>query len=107
MIIYEVNLDIDRSIETEYAAFMAHHIDEMLQFDGFESAEWFEREGEGNEKIACWTVHYHLRSMADLEHYFEHHAARMRSDGKNKFGDRFTANRRILRPKNSGNKIDG
>lgn len=107
MIIYEVNLDIDRSIEADYATFMAHHIDEMLQFDGFEKAEWFEREGEGNEKIVCWTVQYHLRSMTELEHYFEHHAARMRSDGKNKFGNRFTANRRILRPINFGNTIDG
>ncbi|MEZ4762829.1 MAG: hypothetical protein R3C26_06380 [Calditrichia bacterium] len=66
MIIYEVNLDIDRSIETEYASFYGIILMKCCSSTVLNQPNGLSGK-EGNEKIACWTVHYHLRSMADLD----------------------------------------
>jgi hypothetical protein len=93
MIIYEVNHDVDKKIEKEYAVWMESHIQEML---GFESIDWFNRESEDDQQMVCWSIHYHVRSMSDLQSYLDTHAEKMRADGANRFGGRYRANRRIL-----------
>ena len=46
---------------------------------------------------AALSVRYRVHSMAALQDYFEHRAAAMREDGRRRFGDRFRAERRVLR----------
>ena len=41
---------------------------------------------------------YRLRDEAALQDYFDRHAARLRGDGIARFGGRFSASRRVLRP---------
>jgi hypothetical protein len=96
MIIYEVNHDVDKKIEKEYTAWMESHIQEMLGFEGFESIDWYTRESEDDPKTLCWSIHYHVQSMSDLQAYFDTHAERMKADGANRFGGSYRANRRIL-----------
>jgi Domain of unknown function (DUF4286) len=96
MIIYEVNHDVDKKIEREYTVWIESHIQEMLGFEGFESIDWFKRASEDDQQMVYWSIHYHVRSMSDLQFYLDTHAERMRADGANRFGGRYRANRRIL-----------
>ena len=98
-VIYEVNLRVDRDIAQEYAAWLKSHMEEMLEFDGFESATWFEREPEmegaqGDREL--WTIHYRVSTRAHLDRYLIEGAARMRGDGLERFDGRFEATRRVL-----------
>lgn len=102
MLVYEVNLSVDAGIGEAYAAWLHEHVAAMLRLDGFLGAEIFSRrpadEGREDDGRVHWTVHYRLRDRDALETYFETHAEAMRRDGVDRFGDRFTATRRILEP---------
>lgn len=99
MIVYEVNLLVQRKIESEYRTWLASHIREILALPGFLGAEVFERiePATGPDEFAL-CVHYQLRDDAALAIYFEQHAPRLRADGVARFGDGFRAERRVLRP---------
>ncbi|MCB0282854.1 MAG: DUF4286 family protein [Calditrichaeota bacterium] len=96
MIIYEVNIDVDRSISREYQVWLEKHIRSMLEIDGFEKASLFERTEESDPKTLSITTHYQISSMEQLEAYFSKHAEKMRADGIRHFGDLFQARRRVL-----------
>lgn len=99
MLIYEVNLTIDRSIEGAYAAYLPGHIEEILALPGFTGALWFERDPtmEGGLDGKClWTIHYHLRDRNALEVYLRDHAPALREDAVRRFGNQFSATRRVL-----------
>ncbi|MCB9640137.1 MAG: DUF4286 family protein [Myxococcales bacterium] len=99
MLIYEVNLSVDRSIALEYEDWLCGHIEEMLQFPGFVEARLFRREAsdEGASiEDMLWTVHYVLTDRGSLDRYFREDAAAMRDEGLRKFGGLFKASRRIL-----------
>ncbi|MDH3589532.1 MAG: DUF4286 family protein [Gammaproteobacteria bacterium] len=96
-VIYEVRLEVDSQIVEEYDAWLAGHIDEMLAFDGFLSAEVLRTSdrapaGEGR---SVRVVQYRVASRGDLDRYFEKHAARMREQGIDRFGQQFNASREI------------
>ena len=100
MVIYEVNLAVDRDVIDEFTAWLRPHIEAILTLEGFVRATMLEREHDGGAAArpdrALLTVHYYLRDRAALETYFERHAAALREDGIRRFPDRFTADRRIL-----------
>ena len=104
MIVYEVNLTVDREIAGEYAAWLEEHIREMLALPGFESAEWLEDVDYDDTEGADprWTIHYRLNSHDNLTRYFENDAERMRADGLERFGTKFQATRRVLRVRGEG-----
>ena len=99
MLIYEVNLEVDHDIADEYSQWLEDHIGQVLKFEGFLSAELFEEQTGGVEKnnSGKWTIHYHVRDLECLENYFDQHAAKMRKDGLDRFGDKFSATRRVLK----------
>jgi len=97
VIVYEVNLYPQASIEAEYRAWLDAHVLEMCALPGFLGAEVFERRDPAapeGELALC--VHYRLRDAEALEAYFREHAPRLRADGIARFGDRFRAERRVL-----------
>lgn len=95
MLIYEVNLQIQPSIYAAYRQWLTLHIQQVLQFSGFQKAEVFEyKEADSNSKCLC--VHYHVAALENLQHYLDHHATALRQDAIDQFGDKFQANRRIL-----------
>ena len=103
MLIYEVNVSVLESRAQEYAEFLNHHIREILQFQGFRSAELFQElrpdtdgSTDGPKKIH-YVVQYRIDSEQDLQHYFDHHSPAMRQDAISRFGDSFSAHRRNLR----------
>lgn len=94
MIIYEVNIDIDPSIEKEYIHWLKSHIDQILKIDGFSKAEVYQREAENQKKGI--TVHYYLETKEKLDDYLTHFAPKLRQEALDKFGSQFSASRRIL-----------
>ena len=93
-LIYEVNIQIEPSVAEEYLTWLRPHVQHMLQIDGFHSAEIFTLEKESDR--AGFVVHYHVRDKGALENYFLRHASAMRAEGIQKFGGKFSVERRVL-----------
>ncbi len=91
-ILYEVIITVAPDTRDDYLAWLRPHMDEMLTFDGFRSADLYFNSENENE-VTC---HYRLRDMAAMETYLAGPAQRMRADGVKRFGDKMSARRRIL-----------
>lgn len=99
-LIYEVTLSVDIDIIEAYDAWLADHIDEMLAYPGFISAEVLQPQAGQHDPDsppvrATRVVQYRVASRADLDRYFEQHATEMREKGIKRFGTAFTATREI------------
>jgi len=96
--LYEVNLQIETSHYPNYLAWLKEHIAQMCQIPGFLGATLLQPEFDTN----CYpskrflVVHYQVESMQALQDYFENFAQKMRQEGISRFGDLFSASRRIL-----------
>lgn len=95
-VVYEVNLDVEASLAREYRAWLAEHVVAMLALPGFVAAQVFDVVEPTTEGRIAFCVHYRLRDAAALDAYLRDYAPRMRADGMARFGDRFTATRRVL-----------
>lgn len=97
-VIYEVTLEVEPSIVGAFDAWLAGHMQAMLQLPGFRDARQLPALGAAAQPDAWVTrvVQYTLASQADLDRYLREHAPRMRASGTEHFGDRFRASRRIL-----------
>jgi quinol monooxygenase YgiN len=96
-VLYEVTLRVQRAIADDYRAWLDRHVREMLTLPGFLDARLSRQDEPGadaGEVVFC--CHYRLRDAAALADYLREHAARMRADGVARFGDRFSASRRVL-----------
>jgi len=103
MILYEVNIDVRDAAYADYRAWLAVHVEHMLALPGFIAAEIFERrEPPAPEGMRGLTVHCRLFDEAALERYLSTHASRMRAEGVQRFGDAFTATRRVMASLASG-----
>ena len=133
MIIYEVNIRILAEAAEDYAVWLDDHIRQILEIDGFVSAEWFEVEEDQETReleqavrqavrldesipaelreaaavsveTSLFTVQYRLQDRYSLERYLMLHADRMRRDATERFGDKFAATRRVMRTRKVFNK---
>jgi hypothetical protein len=100
-IIYEVNLKIENSISDEYKSWLQKHCREVISVDGFKFVEWYQRDpiDEGlpaDPNHTYLTLFYHVENRQSLERYLKEFAPKFRQDGVNRFGNKFTAHRRIL-----------
>lgn len=94
-VLYEVTLHAQPAIADEMRAWLHVHIGEMLVLPGFLDARLSEQiPAEAGGAVFC--CHYRLRDATALDDYLREHAPRMREDGVRRFGDRFSAQRRIL-----------
>jgi hypothetical protein len=94
-VIYEVNLEADAAIEAPFDPWLRDHIADMLQLPGFRAAEILDDPSAPAGRVRR-TVQYRLTDQPALDEYLRLHAPRMRSRGVELFGDRFTAERRVL-----------
>jgi hypothetical protein len=95
-VLYEVNLEAAAGIEDPFDTWLRDHIADVLQFDGFLSAEILDDATAPPEGRIRRTVQYRLRNRAALDAYLRDHAPRMRMQGVELFGDRYSAERRVL-----------
>lgn len=95
MIVYEVNLKVREAARRSWLIWMRGHVDEMLEFQGFRSAEILaEDPAEPGWRRYC--VRYTLASREDLDRYLAKDAERMRAEGMRLFAGQFEATRRVL-----------
>ncbi len=94
MILYEVRITIDQSLTDEYRVWLDAHMHEIVALPGFEFAEMLREPADAGR--AVFVCHYWLEGRDALEHYLREHAPRLRADGIARFGDRFSAERRVL-----------
>ncbi|HVN42485.1 MAG TPA: DUF4286 family protein [Steroidobacteraceae bacterium] len=94
-VLYEVNLEADAAIEAAFDTWLRDHVADMLQLPGFRSAEILSDPAAPSGRVRR-SVQYRLRDQAALDAYVREQAPRMRAVGEAKFGDRFTAQRRVL-----------
>lgn len=95
MIVYEVRVSVEAAIAADYRAWLDGHIREILAIPGFAEAELLREEDDDGGRVV-WTIRYHLDSRDALETYLRDHAPRLRADGQARFGNRFSATRRVL-----------
>ena len=98
MIVYEVNLHIAAIAADEYAEWLGPHIEQILDIEGFQGAEWFVCDSEDDK--AHWSIRYHLDSRESLENYQKNYAPVLIKEGLDRFGEYLTANRRVMALKN-------
>lgn len=92
--IYEVTLRVNSDIVAQFDLWLAEHVREMLAIDGIVDATTFEADEDDEHPVRV--THYYFRSLEDLDHYLAGTAAEMRQSGIDRFGDQFSASRRIL-----------
>ena len=88
---------VDAEIASDYRAWLVAHVEEMLTFPGFLSAECFEAEAD-HASARAYCVQYRLLNVAALDDYLREQAPRMRAQAESRFGGRFSASRRLLQP---------
>lgn len=92
-ILYEVSIRVDESIRAGYRHWLREHMTAMLEIDGFARADLF-IDTEDETHFVC---HYRLRDMEAMDAYLAGPSKEMRADGVKRFGEKFSASRRILR----------
>lgn len=96
-VLYEVTLRVEGAIAGEYRAWLHEHVREMLALPGFIDARVSEvHDPAPGEHATVFCCHYRLRDAAALDAYMREHAPRMRADGVERFGTRFSAQRRVM-----------
>jgi hypothetical protein len=90
-----VSLEADAEIAGPFDTWLRDHVADMLQFDGFRSAEILDDTAAPPGRIRR-VVQYRLRDTLALEDYLANHAPRMREQGVAHFGERFRVERRVL-----------
>jgi hypothetical protein len=93
-VIYEVSLKVQKRLAGRFDAWLKGHVDTMLGLPGFIDAEIEPREA--GHRHVLRVVRYRLVDRQALDDYFAQHASEMRADGVARFGNRFSAERRIL-----------
>jgi hypothetical protein len=94
-VLYEVTLEADAEIAAPFDTWLRDHIADMLQFDGFRSAEILDDAAPPPGRIRR-IAQYRLRDRAALDDYLAFHAPRMRAQGIDRFGERATEETRVL-----------
>lgn len=97
MVIYEVNLLIDKEIYEQFQSWLNEHAKEMLEFPGFIQAQILKPEEDDTPNQKKLTVHYQLDNNNSLLNYFKHFSAQMRDEGLKQFKDKFSAERRVYK----------
>lgn len=98
-LLYEVDLEVEDAVVAEYRVWLHDHVAAILALPGFSGAIVREvLEPAPPAGYAGFSVQYRLDDQAAYDAYLRDHAPRMRAEGQARFGDRFRARRRLLRP---------
>lgn len=91
-ILYEVTAKISEDVLADYLAWLKPHLEKMLDFDGFLSADTFV-----NAEDECEiTSVYRVSDKKAIETYLAGPAAEVRAEAIKRFGDKLVITRRIL-----------
>jgi len=96
MVIYEVNINVNKEIYNDYYKWLISHMDDMLKIEGFKKVEIGLVENQDDDGKKKVRVSYTIDSYDNLQKYLTCHAPKMRSAAIEIFGDKFHADRRII-----------
>jgi hypothetical protein len=97
MIIYNVTINIDESVQDKWLTWMQQkHISDVLATGLFKSAKMVKVMVEEEMGGATYAIQYFTDSRAKLEEYYEKHAPRLRQEGLELFADKMLAFRTEL-----------
>ena len=89
-VIYEVNIDLEATIRADYLAWLDAHVVEICAL----VLEVTDPPPAPGRASLC--VQYRLTGPDALGRYLAEHAPRLRAEGVERFGTRFSASRRVL-----------
>ncbi|WP_340155577.1 DUF4286 family protein [uncultured Winogradskyella sp.] len=87
MIIYNVTLNIDKSIHNEWLEWIKEHIPQVLATGKFKEAKLTKVLVEDTE-TETYSVQYRAHSREALESYYAEHAEGLKQDGLKRFGEK-------------------
>ena len=93
-VIYEVNLKIEKVLESKMLEWLDHHIEEMESVEGFLKNTRVFRDTDS--EMLHLSVHYQLESMSAMDNYLKNHAEEMRSRLPDEWRPQIEFSRRIL-----------
>ncbi|MEZ4797995.1 MAG: DUF4286 family protein [Flavobacteriaceae bacterium] len=96
MIIYNVTINIDESIHTEWLSWIKEHIPQVLATGKFTEAKLTKVLVEEELGGVTYSVQYRAKSREALDTYYKEDAERLRSDGLKRFADKMLAFRTEL-----------
>lgn len=95
-VIYEVTIACDPAVDRELREWLPGHVGAMLELPGFTGARILDVVPTEEGEWPRHTVQYTLTDRAALEEYSASHAARMRAETTERFGDAVRVERRVL-----------
>jgi len=95
-VIYEVNIRMQKDIVELYNQWVVNHMKQLLEIDGFITATYRKVEDSSEENFERYSALYILESREKLDNYIKNLAPKMRQDAIDRFGDKFTVERRIM-----------
>lgn len=96
MYIYNVTLNIDKSVHKSWLDWIKNHIPEVLATGHFSEAKLTRVLVEEDMGGITYSVQYRAKSREDLDSYYKNHADRLRQDGLKRFGEKVLAFRTEL-----------
>lgn len=96
MYIYNVTVNIDESIHSEWLEWIKEHIPLVLSTGRFSEAKLTRVLVEEEKGGVTYSVQYRAKSRADLDAYYKFDADKLRTDGLMKFADKMLAFRTEL-----------
>ena len=100
MIIYEVEIQVDRAIREEYESWLMDHIRKILSLPYFIKPDCLEQV-DGQSGSLTYVVRYASPSIDNLNLYLTDHAPAFRAEAEQRFAGQFKARRRVLELKNT------
>jgi hypothetical protein len=95
MIIYNVTVNIDKSINTEWLEWIKDHIPQVLATGKFKEAKLTKVLVEDDE-ADTYSIQYRAHSRQALDSYYQDDAERLQRDGLQRFADKMLAFRTEL-----------
>jgi hypothetical protein len=95
MIIYNVTVNIDKSINQEWLVWIKEHIPQVLATGKFTEAKLTKVLVE-DEEADTYSIQYRAHNRVALDAYYTEDAQRLRSEGMKRFADKMLAFRTEL-----------
>jgi hypothetical protein len=96
MYIYNVTLNIDKSIHDDWLLWIKEHIPQVLATGRFSDAKLTKVLVDEEMGGITYSVQYRAKSREDLDNYYKFDAEKLRGDGHSKFADKVLAFRTEL-----------
>ena len=98
-LLYQIDIELDPAIAGDFDAWLPGHVDDVLRVAGFAHADILVRDEVADGPRKGWqrrSVHYRVREKSQLDTYLDVHAAAMRAQTVERFGEHATFERRTL-----------